>query len=80
MKAARIGLPFFGRACSLLLEYAQGSRKAADKLENGQSGCGGSLAINRDYTHHAPSRRLLDASGHFAALLRDNSRTFKPIS
>ena len=46
MKAARIGLPFFVcRACSLLLEYALGGQEAADKLENGQSGCGGSLAI-----------------------------------
>ena len=30
-----------------MLEYALGSQEAADKLENGQSGCGGSLAINR---------------------------------
>jgi len=52
MKAARIGLPFFVcRACSLLLEDALGSQEAADKLENGQSGCGGSLAINPHYAH-----------------------------
>ena len=56
MKAARIGLPFFCRACSLLLEYAQGSRKAADKLENGQSGCGGSLAINPHSTQDGRNR------------------------
>jgi hypothetical protein len=54
MKAARIGLPFcvyVCRACSLLLEYALGSQEAADKLENGQSGCGGSLAINGHSAH-----------------------------